>query len=118
MRVSECSDLTLKNGTCDPYASVTVTYSNGKKSTKKTKVKKKTVSPQFEDVFVFENYDEREKDKDSTYTVCPESEVEICELNVSVWHDSPGMADNVFLGEVRIPIRRQQQQNTAATNAW
>lgn len=118
VRVLECSELTLKNNTCDPYALVTVTYSNGKKSTKRTKVRKKTVNPQFEEVFIFESYDERERDRDSTYTVCPESEVEICELNVSVWHDSPGMADNVFLGEVRIPIRGQQQQNAAATNAW
>lgn len=118
VRVVECLELTLKNGTCDPYALVTVTYSNGKKSTKRTKVRKKTVNPQFEEVFIFENYDEREKDKDSTYTVCPESDVEICELNVSVWHDSPGMADNVFLGEVRIPIRGAQQQNAAASNAW
>lgn len=118
VRVIECLDLTLKNGSCDPYVLATVTYSNNKKNTKRTKVRKKTVNPQFDEVFVFENFDEREKDKDSTYTVCPESEVEICELNVSVWHDGPGMGDKVFLGEVRIPIRGQQQQNAAATNAW
>lgn len=118
VRVVECSELTLKNGSCDPYALVCVTYSNGKRSTKRTKVRKETVNPQFEEVFVFENYDEREKDRDTTYTVCPESEVEICELTVSIWHDSPGMADDVFLGEVRVPVRGQQQQNAAATNAW
>lgn len=118
VRVVECSELTLKNGSCDPYALVTVTYSNGKRTTKRTKARKETVNPQFEEVFIFENYDEREKDKDTTYTVCPESEVEICELTVSIWHDSPGMADDVFLGEVRVPVRGQQQQNAAATNAW
>ncbi|GLV39157.1 Ras GTPase activating protein 1 [Carabus blaptoides fortunei] len=118
VRVMECSELTLKNGSCDPYALITVTYSNGKRSTKRTKVRKKTVNPQFEEMFEFDNYDEREKDRDTTYTVCPESEVEICELSVSIWHDSPGMADDVFLGEVRIPIRGQQQQNAAASNAW
>lgn len=117
VRVVECTDLTLKNGSCDPYALVSVVYTNGKKHSKKTKVRKKTVSPQFEDVFCFENYDERDRDKDS-YVVSSEIEVEICELHVSIWHDSPGMSDDVFLGEVRVQLRGLQQQNAAARNAW
>lgn len=118
MQVIECSDLTLKNGSCDPYALVTVIYTNSKKVCKRTKVRKKTVCPQFEETFVFESFEERDRDKDSTYTVCSESEVEVSELQVSIWHDSPGMGDDVFLGEVRIQLRGTQQQNAALRNAW
>lgn len=53
-RVIECSELTIKNGSCDPFATVTVIYSNGKQISKRTKVKKKTSSPQFNETFVFE----------------------------------------------------------------
>jgi Ras GTPase-activating protein 3 len=44
--------------------------------------------------------------------------VEFNELTVTLWHDSPGMADNVFLGEVKIPLRGLQQQQFAASNKW
>lgn len=53
-RVIECSELTIKNGSCDPFATVTVIYSNGKQISKRTKVKKKTASPYFNETFVFE----------------------------------------------------------------
>jgi hypothetical protein len=53
-RLIECSDLTIKNGNCDPFAIVTMCYSNSKQESKRTKVKKKTVSPHFDEVFVFE----------------------------------------------------------------
>lgn len=117
VRVVECVDLTLKNGSCDPYAIVSVIYSNGKRSSKRTKVRKKTVNPQFEEVFSFDNCEDR-GEKDSSYSVCTESETEICELHVSIWHDSPGMADDVFLGEVKVPLRGIQQQNACPANAW
>lgn len=52
--VLECSDLSLKCGACDPFAMVTMVYSNGKEETKRTKVKKKTNSPKFDESFVFE----------------------------------------------------------------
>lgn len=53
-RVIECSELTIKNGSCDPFATVTVIYSNGKQISKRTKGKKKTASPYFNETFVFE----------------------------------------------------------------
>lgn len=53
-RVIECSELTIKNGSCDPFATVTVIYSNGKQISKRTKVKKKTASPYFNETFIFE----------------------------------------------------------------
>lgn len=118
VRVIECSDLTLKSGCCDPFALVCVIYSNGKRITKRTKVRKKTVCPQFDETFEFDSSVVHDKDKNISYTVCPENEGEICELLVSFWHDGPGMGDDVFLGEVRIPLRGLQQQNAALKNAW
>lgn len=53
-RIIECSELTVKNSGCDPFATVTVNYSNGKQVLKRTKIKKKTVSPYFNETFVFE----------------------------------------------------------------
>jgi Ras GTPase-activating protein 3 len=53
-----------------------------------------------------------------TYSLQHERDVEFSELRVTLWHDSPGMADNVFLGEVKIPLRGLQQQQFAASNKW
>ncbi|XP_046990174.1 GTPase-activating protein isoform X1 [Schistocerca americana] len=118
VRLIECSDLTIKNGNCDPFATVTMCYSNGKQETRKTKVKKKTVSPLFDEVLTFELPGLRGQNHDrDTYSIQQE-DVEFNELRVSLWHDAPGMSDNVFLGEVRIPLREQQQQQLASTNAW
>lgn len=110
VQVVKCLDLTLKNGACDPYALVLVTYTNGKRISKRTKVRKKTTSPQFDEVFTFYNSEGRDN-------MC-ESDSEICELHVSIWHDTPGMSDDVFLGEVRVQLRGMQQQNAAHRNAW
>lgn len=44
----------MKNGACDPFATVSVKYNNGKQETKKAKVKKKTSSPHFDETFTFE----------------------------------------------------------------
>lgn len=117
VRVVECSDLTLKSGGCDPFANVTAVYSNGKRLTKRTKVQKKTTCPQFEETFTF---DDREKDKDSTpYMLCT-NDVEICELQVALWHSGNGMGicGDVFLGEVRVQLHGLQQQKAAMRNAW
>lgn len=116
VRVVECVDLPLKNGSCDPYAAVCVTYTNGKRIQKRTKVRKKTTSPRFEEVFVFEGCEER--DRDVVCGVYSDGDVEICELQVSIWHDTPGMGDDVFLGEVKVQLRGMQQQNAAPANAW
>jgi hypothetical protein len=53
-----------------------------------------------------------------TYNLQHERDVEFSELRVTLWHDSPGMADNMFLGEVKIPLRGPQQQQFAASNKW
>jgi len=52
------------------------------------------------------------------YNLQQEQDVDFSELRVALWHDSPGMADDVFLGEVRIPLRGPQQQQFAASSKW
>jgi Ras GTPase-activating protein 3 len=47
-----------------------------------------------------------------------EQDVDFSELRVTLWHDSPGMAEKVFLGEVRIPLSGPQQQQFAASSKW
>nr|CAI5844236.1 unnamed protein product [Callosobruchus analis] len=120
VQVVQCLDLTLKNGACDPYALVTVMYTNGKRISKRTKVRKKTTSPQFDEVFTFYNSGGVSSTDDSKEISSPNGEdpAEICELQVSIWHDSPGISDDVFLGEVRVQLRGMQQQNSAHRNAW
>lgn len=70
LRVLECSELTTKNGQCDPFALVTLLYSNGRRVEKRTKPKKKTVNPQFDEIFCFDLVmDADPKDKDGSQTV-------------------------------------------------
>ncbi|EEB14485.1 Ras GTPase-activating protein, putative [Pediculus humanus corporis] len=116
VRLLECSDLTLKGGSCDPFATVTMVYSNGKQDLKRTKVKKKTNSPKFDETFTFEVCQNHDRD---TYQVHnTERDVEFSEVLVTLWHDSPGMSDNLFLGEVRIPVRVHVIQQYGVNNAW
>ncbi|XP_012251278.2 GTPase-activating protein isoform X5 [Athalia rosae] len=117
VKVIECSELTIKNGGCDPFAVVTVTYSNGKHISKRTKIKKKTVSPRFNEIFVFEPELTESKDKDVSHYSIDGGEIE--EIIVGVWHDSPGMGEQpAFLGEVRVLLRGLQTQPVSPMTAW
>lgn len=70
LRVLECSELTTKNGQCDPFAIVTVLYSNGRRVEKRTKPRKKTVNPQFDEIFCFDVFvDSDPKDRDLAQSV-------------------------------------------------
>ncbi|XP_041974555.1 GTPase-activating protein [Aricia agestis] len=108
LRVLECSELTTKNGQCDPFALVTLLYSNGRRIERRTRPKKKTVNPQFDEIFCFDlvmEADPKEKDGSQNAGVA-------CEARVSVWHDA---ATPVFLGEVRLQLR---QPTPAPLCAW
>ncbi|KYN39175.1 Ras GTPase-activating protein 3, partial [Trachymyrmex septentrionalis] len=117
VRIIECSELTIKNGSCDPFATVTVIYSNGKQISKRTKVKKKTASPRFNETFVFEPELTETRDKDvSHYSI---EGAEVGEVVVGLWHASPGMGEQpVFLGEIRVTLKGLQKQPTSTTTAW
>ncbi|KAJ0181311.1 hypothetical protein K1T71_003396 [Dendrolimus kikuchii] len=106
LRVLECSELTTKNGQCDPFAQVTLLYSNGRRVERRTKSKKKTVNPQFDEIFCFD-LDIDPDPKDGS-----QSMGKACEARVSVWHDA---ATPVFLGEVRLQLR---QPTPSPVRAW
>ncbi|CAG9864398.1 unnamed protein product [Phyllotreta striolata] len=118
VQVVECLDLTQKNGSCDPYASVCVRYANGKTVTKRTRVRKKTTSPRFDDVFAFASAVDGSKETTGVGLEGGACDADICELTVSMWHDAPALSEDVFLGEVRVALRGAQQQNFAQANAW
>lgn len=70
LRVLECSELTTKNGQCDPFALITLLYSNGRRVERRTKPRKKTVNPQFDEIFCFDLVMEADpKDKDVAQSV-------------------------------------------------
>lgn len=117
--VAECVDLARKNGHCDPYVVCVATYSNGRVVKKRSKGRKKTTNPHFDEVLNFDltaNGDTR-NDNNNAYTIAPVGGADLNEVCVTVWH-SGGMTEDVFLGEVRIPLRGKQQQNAVQANAW
>ncbi|KAF3429596.1 hypothetical protein E2986_06953 [Frieseomelitta varia] len=117
VRIIECSELTVKNSGCDPFATVTVNYSNGKQVLKRTKIKKKTISPYFNETFVFEPEIIESKEKDISHY--PLERGEIGEVVVGLWHASSGMGEQpAFLGEVRVTLKGLQKQPTNTTTAW
>lgn len=97
----------------------TATYTNGRVVKKRSKARKKTTNPHFDEVLNFDltaNGDAR-NDNNNAYTIAPMGGADLSEVCVSVWH-SGGMAEDVFLGEVRLPLRGKQQQSAVQANAW
>lgn len=130
IKLKACSELTKKNNACDPYAIITAIYSNKRKIVRKSKVRKKTINPLFDEIVEFNLYDwctsrtnasGNSSDSSSNskiYTISPFGGNDLCEINISIWHDSPGMSDDVFLGEIKLPVRGKQQLNALQPNAW
>ncbi|XP_018804156.1 PREDICTED: GTPase-activating protein isoform X2 [Bactrocera latifrons] len=133
VRCLECVDLAKKNGTCDPYVIFTATYTNKRQVTRRTKVREKTVNPEFDETVYFDlcidadnsttksissHHDASTTNSNKGYTIYPLSGADLCEISVALWHNSAGMADKVFLGEVKIPISSKQQQIVAQQSAW
>ncbi|XP_046393284.1 GTPase-activating protein isoform X1 [Ischnura elegans] len=133
LRITECSDLTIKNGSCDPFATVTLCHPNTKQESKKTKVKKKTVCPRFDEVFSFEySWDEggsqsfestrEDEDKEDSNSLSSSGRTSSIrrgsftpEVRVALWHDAPSaMSGHVFLGEVRLPLGKGSGQRQEA----
>jgi Ras GTPase-activating protein 3 len=119
--LAECVDLTRKNGACDPYAVLTAYYTNKRKITKRTKVQKKTVSPEFNEKFYFDmsldTTNENPRDSNNVYTVVPVGSADLYEILITFFHASSGMAgEDQFLGEIKLPLRGRQQQLQA--KAW
>lgn len=120
IRVVECVELAKKNGNCDPYVVVTAIYTNKKKIIKRTKSRKKTINPKFDEVLCFDmsiDCDSKSIMGNNVYTVAPLDGADLFELSVVVWHDV-GMGEDVFLGEIKIPLHGKQQQNAIKSDAW
>lgn len=117
VRVTECSDLNLVNGSCNPYAQVTLCHGNTKQETRKSKVRRKTVCPRFEDSFAFDLKPQR-SDKQIRSI---KDEFSNLELRVCLQHDLSGvggMFGSSFLGEVRIPVRDLGLERGCSHQAW
>uniref|UniRef100_A0A3B4TQM2 RAS p21 protein activator 3 n=1 Tax=Seriola dumerili TaxID=41447 RepID=A0A3B4TQM2_SERDU len=101
-RVLECQGLPIVNGQCDPYAAVSL-LGPSRSDAKKTKVKRKTNNPQFDEVFYFEvtrplSYTRRQFDVE-------EEDVDKLALRVDLWNASNLKFGDEFLGGVRVPLR-------------
>ncbi|XP_014254898.1 GTPase-activating protein [Cimex lectularius] len=107
VKVSECSDLTLSHGSCDPFAMVAVRLTSGRVDTRRTKVRKKTNSPIFDESFTFE-LNSSGRGSDSRYNIAGH-DGNWCELVVTLYHESG--SSNIFLGEVRVPLQPSMQQS-------
>lgn len=123
VRLKGCSDLTKKNNQCDPYATITAYYTNKRKIMRRTKVRKKTINPAFDEVFEFNLYDfthgsgSHGTSDSKIYTVTPFGGNDLCEIVVQLFHNA-GMAEDSFLGEVRLPARGKQELQYLQQSAW
>ncbi|XP_075537385.1 ras GTPase activating protein 1 [Dermacentor variabilis] len=118
VRVTECSDLNLVNGSCNPYAQVTLCHGSTKQETRKSKVRRKTVCPRFEDTFFAFDLKPQRSDKQIRSI---KDELSNLELRVCLQHDLSGvggMFGSVFLGEVRIPVRDLGLERSCSHQAW
>lgn len=122
VRIVECLGLAKgrRNGNCDPYVVVTAIYTNKKKITKRTKPRRKTINPKYDETLNFDmsiDCDSKSIMGNNVYTVAPLDGADLVELSVTVWHDVQ-MGENVFLGEIRIPMHGKQQHNAIKADAW
>ncbi|XP_074497876.1 ras GTPase-activating protein 2 isoform X1 [Sebastes fasciatus] len=103
VRIIECQGLPLISGqNCDPYATVSL-VGPARSDQKKTKVKKKTSNPHFEETFFFEVTRSSSYSKKSHFQV-EEEDIEKLEIKVDLWNNE-NLAQDVFLGETRVPVK-------------
>lgn len=81
---------------------------------KKTKVKKKTSNPHFEETFSFEVTRLGSYTKKSHFQV-EEEDIEKLEIKVDLWNNE-SLAQDVFLGETRVPVK--VLRNAHIHKAW
>uniref|UniRef100_A0A8C7U787 RAS p21 protein activator 2 n=1 Tax=Oncorhynchus mykiss TaxID=8022 RepID=A0A8C7U787_ONCMY len=103
VRIIECQGLPLISGqNCDPYATVSL-VGPARSDQKKTKVKKKTSDPQFEETFNFEvNLIYIWGLMSSCFSLC--LSVCVCVCRVDLWNNG-NLAQDVFLGETRVSVK-------------
>ncbi|XP_069035310.1 ras GTPase-activating protein 3 isoform X2 [Lepisosteus oculatus] len=102
-RVLECQGLPIVNGQCDPYATVSL-LGPSRSEAKKTKVKRKTNNPQFDEVFYFEVTRPLSYTRRSHFDV-EEEDVDKMAISVDLWNASNLKFGDEFLGEIRISLK-------------
>uniref|UniRef100_A0A8C3URA3 RAS p21 protein activator 2 n=1 Tax=Catharus ustulatus TaxID=91951 RepID=A0A8C3URA3_CATUS len=101
--IKECHGLPLINGqNCDPYATVSL-VGPSRNDQKKTKVKKKTSNPQFNETFYFEVTRSSSYTKKSQFQV-EEEDIEKLEVRVDLWNNG-NLVQDIFLGEIKVPVK-------------
>ncbi|XP_035380815.1 ras GTPase-activating protein 2 isoform X2 [Electrophorus electricus] len=114
VRIIECHGLPLISGqNCDPFATVTL-MGPARSDQRKTKVKKKTSDPQFEETFFFEVSRSSSYGKKSHFQV-EEEDIEKMEIKVELWNNG-NLAQDVFLGETRVSLKILR--NNLVHKAW
>uniref|UniRef100_A0A8D1DRI8 Ras GTPase-activating protein 3 n=1 Tax=Sus scrofa TaxID=9823 RepID=A0A8D1DRI8_PIG len=113
-RILECQGLPIVNGQCDPYATVTLA-GPCRSEAKKTKVKKKTNNPQFDEVFYFEVTRPCSYSRKSHFDF-EEEDVDKLEIRVDLWNASNLKFGDEFLGELRVPLKVLRQ--SSPYEAW
>uniref|UniRef100_A0AAZ3S732 RAS p21 protein activator 3 n=1 Tax=Oncorhynchus tshawytscha TaxID=74940 RepID=A0AAZ3S732_ONCTS len=98
--VLECQGLPIVNGQCDPYAAVSL-LGPSRSEAKKTKVKRKTNNPQFDETFYFE---------------VRGGWCYLSTMRVDLWNASNLKFGDEFLGGVRVPLRALGQ--AGVHDAW
>ncbi|XP_056411963.1 ras GTPase-activating protein 3 isoform X2 [Hyla sarda] len=114
VRVLECRGLPIVNGQCDPYATV-ILLGPTRTESKKTKVRKKTNNPQFDEVFYFEVTKPSSYNKKSHFEI-EEDDVDKMEIRVDLWNASNLKFGDEFLGELKIPVKVLRQ--SSCYDAW
>ncbi|XP_078420288.1 ras GTPase-activating protein 2 [Cetorhinus maximus] len=114
VRVIECQGLPLVNGQSgDPYASVSL-VGPSRLDQKRTKVKKKTSNPQFDETFYFEVTRNSSYTRKSHFQV-EEENIEKLEIRVDLWN-SENLVQDIFLGEIKVPVKILRNDN--CHRAW
>ncbi|XP_056622421.1 ras GTPase-activating protein 2 isoform X1 [Triplophysa dalaica] len=106
VQIIACQGLPLISGqNCDPYATVTL-VGPARSDQKKTKVKKKTSDPQFEETFHFEfpQVTRTSSYKARSHFQVEEEDIEKLEIKVELWNNG-NLAQDVFLGETRVSVK-------------
>uniref|UniRef100_H3A4D3 RAS p21 protein activator 2 n=1 Tax=Latimeria chalumnae TaxID=7897 RepID=H3A4D3_LATCH len=116
VRIIECQGLPLVNGqSCDSYAAVSlIGPSRDRTDNRKTKVKKKTSNPHFDETFYFEVTRPSSYTKKSQFQV-EEEDIEKLEVRVDLWNNG-NLVQDVFLGEIRVPVN--VLRNDSTHQAW
>ncbi|XP_062860462.1 ras GTPase-activating protein 2 [Trichomycterus rosablanca] len=114
VRIIECQGLPLIGGqSCDSYASITL-IGPSRTDLRRTKVKKKTSDPHFDEIFYFE-VSRSSSYKGKNHFQVEDEDIEKLDIKVELWNNG-NLAQDVFLGETRVSVKILR--NDSVHKAW